>query len=59
MNFYIDINIEKSLFVISGEIEALIKNKRFLISLKRLGFFIEIDFIYITNQVETQIYILH
>lgn len=58
MNFYIDINIEKSLFVISGEIEALIKNKRFLISLKRLGFFIEKDSIYIPFQVETQIKIL-
>ena len=41
MSYSIDINIVDDFFIINGDTESLLQNKRLLISLKRLNYFIE------------------
>ena len=56
--FTIDINSEINAFVISGIINPIVKNKRLLLTLKRLDFSIKNDTILIPYQTKTQIKIL-
>lgn len=53
--FTIDINSEINAFVISGIINPIVKNKRLLLTLKRLDFNINNDTILIPYQTKTQI----
>lgn len=55
MSYLIDVNIANNLFIINGEIEELIQNKRILISLKRLNYSIQNHVIIIPFRIETQI----
>lgn len=57
-NFTIDINSEISSFVISGDINPIVKNKRLLLTLKRLDFGTNDDKISIPYGSKTQIKIL-
>lgn len=56
--FTIDINSEISSFIISGNINTIIKNKRLLLTLKRLDYGINNDVISIPYEIKTQIKIL-
>lgn len=55
MSYSIDVNIVDNLFIINGDTESLLQNKRLLISLKRLNYFIESDSVVIPFRDETQI----
>lgn len=55
MSYLLDVNIADNLFILSGETEALIQNKRLLISLKRLNYFVQNSTIIIPYIEETQI----
>lgn len=55
MNYTIDVNIVDSFFFVNGDIDELLQNKRLLISLKRLGYFIENNGITIPFRSENQI----
>lgn len=55
MNYSIDVNIVDNLFIINGDTESLLQNKRLLISFKRLNYFIESNSVYIPFCDETQI----
>jgi len=55
MSYSIDVNIVDNLFIINGDTESLLQNKRLLISLKRLNYFIESDSVFIPFRDETQI----
>lgn len=55
MSYSIDINIENDFFIVDGDIESLLQNKRLLISLKRLNFFIEKNSVNIPFRIESQI----
>lgn len=55
MIYSIDVNIVDSFFIINGDTESLLQNKRLLISLKRLNYFIESNSVYIPFRDETQI----
>lgn len=55
MCYFIDVNIADNFFIINGEIKPLLENKRLLISLKRLGYFVERYSINIPFRHETQI----
>ena len=57
--FSIDINSEICSFTISGNINAIIKNKRLLLTLKRLDYGISNDVISIPYETKTQIKILN
>lgn len=53
--YSIDVNSVENLFIIIGDSNALISNKRFLISLKRLNYFVELDVVYVPFRDETKI----
>ncbi len=55
MSYSIDVNIVDNLFIINGDTESLLQNKRLLISLKRLNYFIESNSVFIPFRDETQI----
>lgn len=55
MGYSIDVNIVDNLFIINGDTELLLQNKRLLISLKRLNYFIESNSVLIPFRDETQI----
>ena len=55
MSYSIDVNVVDNLFIINGDTESLLKNKRLLISLKRLNYFIESNSAFIPYRDETQI----
>ena len=55
MSYSIDVNIVDNLFSINGDTESLLQNKRLLISLKRLNYFIESNSVFIPFRDETQI----
>ena len=55
MSYSIDVNIIDNLFIINGDTESLLQNKRLLISLKRLNYFIESNSVFIPFRDETQI----
>jgi SNF2 family DNA or RNA helicase len=55
MNFSIDINIVDNFFIINGDTEELLKNKRLLISFKRLNYSVEEDNIIVPFCEKTQI----
>lgn len=55
MCYSIDVNIVDNLFSINGDTESLLQNKRLLISLKRLNYFIESNSVFIPFRDETQI----
>ena len=55
MSYSIDVNIVDNLFSINGDTESLLQNKRLLISLKRLNYFIESNSVFIPFREETQI----
>lgn len=55
MSYSIDISIEDNLFIINGDTESLLQNKRLLISLKRLNYFFESNSIFIPFRDGTQI----
>lgn len=55
MSYSIDVNIVDNLFIINGDTESLLQNKRLLISLKRLNYFIESNSVIIPFRDETQI----
>lgn len=55
MSYSIDVNIVDNLFIINGDTESLLRNKRLLISLKRLNYFIETNSVFIPFRDETQI----
>lgn len=58
MNYSIDINIVDDFFIVNGDTDELLQNKRLLISLKRLGYFVENNSIIIPFRSENQIKIL-
>ncbi len=58
MSYSIDINIVDDFFIVNGDTDELLQNKRLLISLKRLGYFIENNNIIIPFRSENQIKIL-
>ena len=43
MNYSIDINIQEFFFVLTGDTNELLRNKRLLISLKRLNYSINVS----------------
>lgn len=53
--FSIDINSEINVFVISGNIDEIIKNKRLLLTLKRINYVIQNQTILIPFEIKTQI----
>lgn len=55
MSYSIDVNIVDNLFIINGDTESLLQNKRLLISLKRLNYFLESNSVFIPFREETQI----
>lgn len=55
MSYSIDVNIVDNIFIINGDTESLLQNKRLLISLKRLNYFIESNSVFIPFRDETQI----
>lgn len=55
MSYSVDVNIVDHLFIINGDTESLLQNKRLLISLKRLNYFIESNSVFIPFRDETQI----
>lgn len=55
MSYSIDINIEDNFFIINGDTESLLQNKRLFISLKRLNYFIEKNSVNIPFRNESQI----
>ncbi len=55
MSYSIDVNIVDNLFIINGDTESLLQNKRLLISIKRLNYFIESNSVFIPFRDETQI----
>lgn len=55
MGYSIDVNIVDNLFIINGDTESLLQNKRLLISLKRLNYLIEANSVLIPFRDETQI----
>jgi len=55
MSYSIDVNILDNFYIINGDTESLLQNKRLLISLKRLNYFIESNSVYIPFRDETQI----
>ena len=55
MSYSIDVNIVDNLFIINGDTESLLQNKRLLISLKRLNYFTESNSVFIPFRDETQI----
>jgi len=58
MSYSIDVNIIDNLFIINGDTESLLQNKRLLISLKRLNYFIESNTVFIPFRDETRIKII-
>ena len=58
MSCSIDINIVDNFFIINGDTEELLQNKRLLISFKRLGYYVENNAIIIPFRTENQIKIL-
>lgn len=58
MIYSIDINIVDDYFIVNGSTEELLQNKRLLISLKRLSYFVENNSIIIPFRSENQIKIL-
>ena len=58
MSYSIDVNIVDNFFIINGDTESLLQNRRLLISLKRLNYFIENNSVNIPFREETQIKIL-
>jgi SNF2 family DNA or RNA helicase len=59
MNYSIDVDTVDYLFIINGDTESLLQNKRLLISLKRLNYYIESNSVFIPFRDETQIKTLH
>lgn len=55
MSYLIDVNVIDNLFVINGDTETLIQNKRLIISLKRLNYYIDCNALIIPFRDETQI----
>lgn len=55
MSYSIDVNIVDNFFIINGDTESLLQNKRLLISLKRLNYFVEKNSVNIPFRDETQI----
>ncbi|MDP2161036.1 MAG: DEAD/DEAH box helicase [Flavobacterium sp.] len=55
MSYEVDVDVQNSLFLIKGETELLLHNKRLLISLKRLNYKVEGNIINIPFRDETQI----
>ncbi|MFT6204829.1 MAG: SNF2 family DNA or RNA helicase [Spirosomataceae bacterium] len=55
MSYSIDVNIVDNFFIINGDTASLLQNKRLLISLKRLNYFIEESTVNIPFRDETQI----
>lgn len=55
MSYCIDVNIADNLFIINGDTESLLQNKRLLVSLKRLNYSTEKSIICIPFRDETQI----
>lgn len=59
MSYSIDVNTVDEFFVVNGDTEKLVQNKRLLISLKRLNYYIERNDIIIPFRAESQIKILN
>lgn len=55
MCYSIDVNVVDNFFIINGDTESLLQNKRLLISLKRLNYFLESNSVLIPFRDETQI----
>jgi SNF2 family DNA or RNA helicase len=55
MSYSIDVNIVDNFYIINGDTESLLQNKRLLISLKRLNYFIESNSVYIPFRDESHI----
>lgn len=59
MSYSIDVDTVDYLFIINGDTESLLQNKRFLVSLKRLNYYVESNSVFIPFRDETQIKTLH
>lgn len=55
MNYEVDVDVQNNFFLIKGEMELLLHNKRLLISLKRLNYKVEGNIINIPFRDETQV----
>lgn len=55
MSYFIDVNIRDNRFIITGDTEELLQNKRLLISLKRLSYYVENESVIIPFRDEIQI----
>lgn len=55
MKYSLDVNIADNYFIIKGKTEELLRNKRLLISFKRLNYLVESNSIHIPFRDETQI----
>ena len=55
MGYSIDVNVVDKFFIINGDTESLLQNKRLLISLKRLNYIIESNSLLIPFRDESQI----
>ena len=56
--YTIDIDENSNAFVISGNIESIVKNKRLLLTLKRLEYHIQNDYVFIPFETKTQVKVL-